>query len=489
MKTLFARLSVAFLAIILLSGGGFYLVDQFSTRMYYEELTQRLNGSIAMYVTGERTLIRQGVVDNQALALLAQQAMIINPTVEVYLLDTEGNILGHAMPPETVLTGHVDLSPVKALIGGDVELPFHGTDPRNLQREKVFSAAEVMDEGQLQGYLYAILGGQKYDELASSIRSSYVRKISLGAMAAILVSAVLIGLLVFNLLTRRLTRLTRNVQQFTSAGFDPAVRIRSDPVDDEIGQLGAAFGRMANKIRQQFEDLKETDRLRRELVSNVSHDLRTPLASMHGYVDTLLLKNDSLTVEERRHYLEIARKHTQRLGQLIGDLFELSKLDSDCVQPSLERFSLAELLHDVSQEFELQAERADIRLVVNTPQSPAMVRADIGLMQRVLENLLRNALKFTPAGGEVSICLEPRPGSLCVAVSDTGCGIQAQDLERIFDRYYHSAQSLAEQEGAAGLGLAIVKRILDLHGSRITVSSTPHKGTRFEFNLPVADAA
>jgi signal transduction histidine kinase len=489
MKTLFARLSAAFLGIILLTGGGFYLVDQFSTRHYYEELTQRLNGSIAMYVTGERQLIEDGVVNHDALALLAQQAMIINPTVEVYLLDTGGRILANALPPESVRTDRVDLGPVRALISGAAEMPLRGTDPRNLDREKVFSAAEVVDNGVVQGYLYAILGGKKYDELASTIRGSYVRKVSLGAMVAIVVAAGLIGLLVFSVLTRRLTRLTRAVQQFTAAGFNPDAAIPIEGVDDEIGQLGQAFGRMADKIQQQFEALKETDQLRRELISNVSHDLRTPLASMHGYVDTLLLKNDVLSSEQRRHYLEIARKHTHRLGQLIGDLFELSKLDAHSVKPTLENFSLAELLHDVSQEFELEAERAGITLSAEAPRQAAMVRADIGLMQRVLENLLRNAIKFTPAGGAVTIRLEPKPGAVSVAVVDTGCGIPDADLEKIFDRFYRSESSASIQETSTGLGLAIVKRILDLHGSRITVTSTVNQGTRFEFDLPAAEAA
>ncbi|HMB60572.1 MAG TPA: hypothetical protein VKN35_11730, partial [Xanthomonadales bacterium] len=130
MKTLFARLSVAFLAIILLSGGGFFLVDQYTTQRYYEELTQRLNGSIAMYVTGERTLIEQGEVNRESLELLAQQAMVINPTVEVYLLDTEGRIVGHTMPPESIQTDRVDLAPVRQLIEGGVDMPFQGTDPR-----------------------------------------------------------------------------------------------------------------------------------------------------------------------------------------------------------------------------------------------------------------------------------------------------------------------------------------------------------------------
>jgi signal transduction histidine kinase len=110
-------------------------------------------------------------------------------------------------------------------------------------------------------------------------------------------------------------------------------------------------------------------------------------------------------------------------------------------------------------------------------------------MQRVLENLLRNALKFTPAGGEVTIRLAPRSGAVNVAVSDTGCGIPPEELDRIFDRFYHSGRNGSERETSAGLGLAIVKRILDLHGSRITVTSTPDQGSRFEFDLPTAEAA
>jgi signal transduction histidine kinase len=463
MKSLFARLSAAFLAIILLTGGGFYAVDQVSNRMYHEELTQRLNGSIAMYVTGERTLIEDGVVNEEALGLLAQQAMVINPTVEIYLLDTQGRIVGHAQPPESVMTDRVDLAPIRQLISGEVDMPFHGVDPRNLARDKVFSASEVVHNDQVQGYLYAILGGQKYDELASSIRGSYVQKVSLGAMLAIGIAAFLIGLLVFSLLTRRLTRLTRNVQNFTASGFETKASIHVDTADDEIGQLGVAFGRMADKIQEQFESLKETDQLRRELVSNVSHDLRTPLASMHGYVDTLLLKNESLSNEERQRYLEITRKHTQRLGQLIGDLFELSKLDAASVNPNLETFSLSELLHDVSQEFELDAERRGISLRIETQQNTALVHADIGLMQRVLENLLRNALKFTPAGGAVTIRLDPRPDAVCVAVSDTGCGIPDDELDRIFERFYRSENTPSP---------------LDVD-----------QGTRFEFDLPLARAA
>jgi len=209
---------------------------------------------------------------------------------------------------------------------------------------------------------------------------------------------------------------------------------------------------------------------------------------MHGYVETLLLKNDSLSDEERLRYLQITRKHSLRLGRLIGDLFELSKLDAASIQPTLESFSLAELLQDVTQEFELEAEKKGVDIDVSAQPDASMVHADIGLMQRVLENLLRNALKYTPEGGSISISLDKRPGCVAVAVADTGCGIAERDLNRIFDRFYRSEQGEEERSNSAGLGLAIVKRILDLHGSRITVSSKLNQGTRFEFDIPAQAA-
>jgi signal transduction histidine kinase len=504
MKSLFAKLSLALFLVVTLLGSGFFLIERYSTQNYYEEITQRLNSSIAMYVTGERQLMEDFVVNHEALSLLAQQAMVINPTVEVFLLDTGGNILAHPFPPESVIQNQVDLSPVKALIDGNVEMPLRGTDPRNLDREKIFSAFPVMHNEVLQGYLYAVLGGAKYDELASAVRHSYVQRVSVGALLSIVLGAFLTGLLVFWLFTRRLSLLTTNVKAFTDSGFgensaepQPGNTLSGQQFDattadhkaDEIGQLEFAFSAMANKLFEQFESLKKTDQLRRELVSNVSHDLRTPLASMHGYVETLLIKNDELSPEKRREYLEIARKHTQRLGELIGDLFELSKLDSASIHPSVEAFSLAELLHDTVHEFGLEAENRNVELTIEAPDDPSVVYADIGLVQRVLENLIRNALKFTPTGGKINIRLDKKPGAVAVAVEDTGCGIAKEDLEHVFDRFYRAENSTQESTNSGGLGLAIVRKILDLHGSRITVNSEVDRGTCFEFDLPTRAAA
>jgi signal transduction histidine kinase len=486
MNTLFAKLSVALLVVVGLMGSAFLIVDRISTRLYYEELTQRLNAPIAMYVTGERTLIENGTPDLGSLGDLARQAMVINPTAEIYLLDVAGNILGHALPEETVIRDRVDLDPVKELIAGTQRMPLHGDDPRSDVSQKVFSAAEVRSNDELQGYLYVVLGGKVYETLANDIDGSYTRQLSIVAILVIVVTTAAIGLLVFGLLTRRLKKLSTELQRVSESGFDLAPNLNTpESRGDEIDQLSRSFVDMSARIQDQLLQLKEDDRLRRELVSNISHDLRTPLSAMQGYLETLLIKGESLSREEWSRYLKTARQHTLRLNELIGDLFELSKLDSATVTPNLEAFSVAELLQDVSQEFELEAEEKNIKLSIDLDSDNAFTVGDIGLIQRVLENLVRNAIHFTPDGGEVTLSISRRPDSVAVAVSDTGCGIPDQDIPRIFDRFYRSEQGDEARSGSSGLGLAIVKRILDLHDSRITVISQVDTGTRFEFELPL----
>ncbi len=489
MRSLLTKLSIALFVIVVLTGSAFFVLDRINTRIYYEELTQRLNAPIAMYVTGQRDLIVDGIPDLDSLADLANHAMVINPTAEIYLLDVSGNILGHALPEDTVIQNRVDLTPVHALIDATGQPPIRGDDPRSSVR-KVFSAAEVRSGDRLEGYLYVVLGGQNYEALASSIGGSYVGTTSFYLAVAIVLFAVLVGLLVFSVLTKRLKSLSADMQRVSASGFElePELAL-PEPGGDEIDQLTRSFITMSAQIQTQIEQLEENDRLRRELVSNISHDLRTPLSAMQGYLETLIIRGESLSDDERQRYLGIARKHARRLGVLIGDLFELSKLDSASVTPNLEAFSLPELVQDVAQEFQLDAESKGIEMVVDLNSTSAFTIGDIGLIQRVLENLVRNAIRFTPDGGTVTLSISERQQAVAVSVSDTGSGIRDKDIPRIFDRFYRAVGGEEARSESSGLGLAIVKRILDLHDSRITVESKVDAGTRFEFELPVFQKA
>jgi two-component system OmpR family sensor kinase len=255
---------------------------------------------------------------------------------------------------------------------------------------------------------------------------------------------------------------------------------------DDIDRLGATFQAMTRRIHQQVQTLQRTDRLRRELVAHVSHDLRTPLAALHGYLETLSLKDTQLTPQDRRRYLDIAVRHSTHLRTLVAELFELAKLDAHETQVHAEAFSLAELVQDVVQKFQLMAHKKQQQLQAQLADDLPFVWADIGLIERVLDNLLQNALQYTAPGGTIKVALTLQGPRIAVQVTDTGQGILPEDLPYIFERFYRAGKGRQDITGGVGLGLAIAKRILELHGSSITVDSPVHGGTTFTFHLPIS---
>jgi len=305
----------------------------------------------------------------------------------------------------------------------------------------------------------------------------------IGAVAFSLLAA----LIVFRFLTRRLRTLCVSIEAFRDSDFSAALQPgERDRAGDEIDLLADVFVQMSERIVGQLHELAQVDARRRELLANVSHDLRTPLASMQGYLETLLLKGDSLTPDERRGYLQIATRHCERLGKLVRDLFELTRLEAHEIRPRLERFPVAELVQDVAQKFELQASKAQQRLVTRIPPNVPAVFADIGMLERVLENLIENAMRHTPAGGTISVGVAASAGVVELRVANTGKGIDADELAHIFDRYYRVDRGEVGDAGHAGLGLAITRRIVELHGGTIRAESEAGAGTHFIVRLPVA---
>ena len=484
-RTLYARLALAVLVLFLAVGCVFTLLMLYTMEMHQQEVSQKLHRDTASYIVAQHDLNIEGEQAQAQVYSLFESLMVVNPNVEVYLVDLDGTITAYSAKPGTVRRMRVDTAPIERFIAGDA-LPIFGDDPRRERGHKIFSAAPVLRDGKPACYLYIITGGERHDSIAAMLRGSYILRLSLWGLAAAIVFAALAGLAVFALLTRRLRWLSNAVRRFERDGRVDASALPA-PVraaGDELDHLNAAFREMAERIAERMGDLEQADRLRRELVANVSHDLRTPLASLQGYLDTVLMKHDALSDKERRTYVEIAARHSRRLGALVAELFELACLDANDRPPECEPFSLEDLAQDVVQEFALQAREAGVRLEISAPSSLPLVYGNIAMIERVLENLLRNALRFTPSGGEVHLRLMPRAEAIGVSLSDTGCGIAPEDLPYIFDRFYqpHSEREVSD---GMGLGLAISRRILELHGSRIEAHSEPQRGASFSFELPV----
>jgi signal transduction histidine kinase len=487
-KSLYSKLAFVFLGLFVIVGALLVVVSVYSTEMYQQEVNQKLNRTLAELIVSEKIVMKDSLVNEAGLKDVFSMLMVINPSIEVYLLDPQGKILSFSAEPGKVKRNHIGIEPITRFLRGTEPFPIFGDDPRSPDGKKVFTAARIPKDGRLQGYLYVILGGETYDSVMQKVQGSYILRLSLWVTFGSLLVAATAGLVLFGWLTRRLKRLTEAMKAYSDGGAFERLDLpepRSEKRTDEIDRLVAIFHQMAGKIEGQVASLRQMDSLRRELVANVSHDLRTPLATLQGYIETLLMREDALSSEERRQYLQIAIAHCARLGKLVTGLFDLAKLEAQDMSVQREPFSIGELVQDVVQKFQLPAQEKGIGFTTNLGPEIPFVFADIGLIVRVLENLIENALRYTPGGGTVSVLLDPRPSSVAITVSDTGCGIANEDLPRIFARFYRVDRSRKAGTGHAGLGLAIVKKILELHGSDIQVHSTLNVGTSFTFSLPI----
>jgi two-component system, OmpR family, sensor kinase len=494
-NTLYGKLAAVLFGLFCVIGAVAVALTLYSTRLYYQEVSQKLNRTLAERMVSEQVLMEEGRVNDARLKDIFHQLMVINPSIELYLLDPQGAILTFSAPAEKIKRQRVSLDPLERFLSGTEDFPILGDDPRDITRRKVFSVFPIETlGGSLEGYLYIILGGEEFDSVMQMLEESHILRLSVWTVGAILVLTLLAGLLCLKLLMRRLNALASAMETFRRAELVAQLDV-SSPADaepsttrwgDDIDQLETTFSHMTRLIRQQVHQLMETDQLRRELVANVSHDLRTPVTSLRGYLETLLMKEGALSVQERQQYLEIAVTQSTKLGELIGELFELAKLNSQEVKPRLESFSMGELVQDVVQKLRVIVDTKRVTLQLKQGDALPFVVADIGLIERVLDNLIENALRHTSPGGRVTVLLSLKNEGIMVQVTDTGCGIPPDELPHVFDRYYRGSRTQSAGENGAGLGLAITKRILELHGSAIEVQSVVGQGTTFSFRLAVA---
>ncbi len=490
-KSLYSKLAAVVLVLFSLVAILMVTLLIYATGMYHQEVDQKLNVDLAENIVKEKILIKDGRIDRDALEQIFHMLMVINPSIELYLLDSTGKILEYSAAPGKVKRESVSLIPLNELMAGDISLPLFGDDPRNPDGQKVFSAAPIHQDGKLEGYLYVILEGEKYDSIAHKFQDSFILKVSSWLIVGAVAVTGIIGLLIFDLLTRRLRKLAAGMDEFKRgehlANIDLPYEKETVTPGDEIDNLSRTFREMALRIEEQIMQLQKNDLMRRELVANVSHDLRTPLATLKAYIETMQLKDFDWSLSERQKYLEIAGKHCQRLSSLVDDLFELASLDAQETNLDLEPFNIAELIQDVVQNYELPAQKKSITLVSNIEKGHSFVIGDIGLVERVLENLISNALRHTPEGGTVSVILNPTDDYMNVQVLDTGDGIPEDALPHIFDRFYkiENKEDISASLSGFGLGLAIAKRIMDLHGGDLEVDSELHAGTCFTFSFPI----
>ena len=395
------RLALVVVSLLMLCAVAVCAVQLHSSAQYGNAMVQRLSSGLAQQIVAREPLLdAHGEVNRQTLKSLFDRLMTFNPSVELYLLSPDGDLLADAAPPGHIQRQRIDMAPVQAFLTGSAS-PVYGDDPRSPDGRKVFSAAPLRVDGQLRGYLYIILQGETFNQLAADAWQKTLWSIVLWTLLLVALFGLLAGGLAWFWVTRPVRLLTAQV---AASGQDSISAIKT---------LAAR-----NKVRH-----------------------------------------------------------------LSQQLFELARLEHGGIKPQRERFAMGELISDVAQKFELTARTREVNLHIDVPGPLPLINADVSMIERVVTNLLDNAMRHTPVGGEIRLAVWQENQQLQVEVADNGAGVDAALRDDLFQRP-SALSTQASREDRGGLGLLIVKRMLELHGGDIRLVESV-SGARFRFFVPL----
>jgi len=429
--------------------------------------------------------------------------VLYEPDTQLYVLAPDGTVLASSGQARLAPGFRVSIAPVLAAMQVAKQAPGRtpfvmGDDPERMDADAVVAAEPLGERAAIapSGYLYLVAhrdSGSRWGALRSSFAVP-----SLALIALIVGFATVLATLVIASITRPLQRLTAAVSTLSERGLEAGstgdtASLLPRAGHDELGRLTAAFEMMLATVRRQWDALRRLDRFRREGVSNLSHDLRSPLTATAACLETLDARWASDAAREQdRALLEVALRNTRNAARLVQSLGDLAKLDEPEFRLNPVMVDVGELLDDIRLRFAERAAQRGVTLRTDSPDAAAPTphaTLDIELFERAVANLVDNALKFCPPGSTVTLAAQRVGGGVEVRVQDDGPGIAPHELPHLFDRYFRGRSNVAPAtgEGGHGLGLAIVKRIVDLHGGEVAAASAPGGGTRLVLRLPSAD--
>jgi signal transduction histidine kinase len=424
--------------------------------------------------------------------------VLYEPDSQLYLLDAQGTVLATSGQAKLAPGFKVALGPVQQAAGSEPMPYVMGDDPEHMNADAVIAArtlrrAVIRNEG-VAGYLYLVCQKPALPEgRIEALRSSFALPL-LGLIIALVALTTALAAWIVGVVTRPLRRLSQAVAAVAREGLEAGApgtlpgHWPQDEAKDEFGQLSQGFRSMLDALRRQWEALRRLDHFRREGVSNLSHDLRSPLTATAACLETLDARfaNDAARVDDRQ-LLEVALRNTRNAARLVQSLGDLAQLDEPQFALKREKLDVAELLGDIALRFEARAAAQGVALTLAPAgDAPTVASLDIELFERAIANLVDNALKFCAAGSRITLRAQRDGDAVQVSVADSGAGIAEAELPHLFDRFYQARQSVAPAtgEGGKGLGLAIVKRIAELHGGSVAVQSRPGQGTTVTLSLP-----
>lgn len=386
---------------------------------------------------------------------------------EAWVIDNSGKVLA-ASADHIHCEGNVlEATDLQQLKSGQVSL--RRGQSQFFQEAVIRAAAPVLEQGKFIGavILYTPVAG---------INDTFAKMRELQSGTAILgiILSVILGFFLSRYITRPLREVSQVARRIAEGDFEERVRIKSR---DELGQLGETF----NYMTQQLEDY---EKMRREFVANVSHELRSPLTSIQGFMDALI-EGKSRDEQEKVKYLSIIQKETNRLSKLVNELLDLSRFDAQVVHFDMEAFPITTVINRATASLKPQLDEKNLTVKTVIPKDLPNCYGDEDRIEQVVHNLLQNAIRYSPKGEKILISARLLIDELLVEIADNGPGIPREELPRVWERFSRVDKARSRGKGGTGLGLAIVEEIIKKHGGQVTVESEPGEGAVFGFTLPI----
>lgn len=489
MKTrfnLFGRIIILIFLLITVLSCLFIVFTYLTTRDFYQSSTQLVNKDVAGHIAKFASPFQDSGINKQTADSVFYNAMVLNPSIEVYFLDTTGKIMYYQSPDSTIKLWKIPLENIKKYIASNGSNYIKAQDPKQPDVQKVFSAAEVINNGKKVGYIYVILTGNEYNNATHMLFGSHATSFAVMALCVIIILSIVLSYWYINRLQRNFKKIIAVLNIYMNGDFN----VRFDLNDkDEFAPITNSFNRMATLLSYNIERLKQTEQERKDFIATISHDLRTPLSVAKGYAETALDKmhHGEINKPEIDEFIQLVHKKLQQIEIMVQDLFELSKMESVHFTPNKEPFIFSEILKEMISVYEKRAIEKNIQLACNVPADMIWINADIRMMERVIQNLLDNAIKYTPANGFIHVQLAERNNLLELRFENNGNVLSDDILNWINLTAPSTTFSTNHKPANTGLGLLIVKKILELHQYSFRVESDQHNKISFIIQMQKAN--
>lgn len=481
--SIFRRITIMVFLLITILGVLFIAITYLSTKHYHQASTQLLNKDVAAHIAKFTSPFDKNGINKQKADSVFKDAMVISPSAEVYFLDTAGKVIAFHAPEKDIRLWKVPLNNLQTYIRDSGKNYIKAPDPKDPGNSKIFSASEVVESGAKLGYIYVILGSKESENIIDVLLSSHISNLAIKTFIAIILLSIVISFIYLNRIRRSFNRMIDVLERFEQGDFTARFDIKKE---DELAPVTEAFNKMADLLSSNIQKLTKSEQERKDFIATISHDLRTPLSIARGFTETLLIKGEGheLNPQQRKEYVQLVLFKIEQVEVMVKQLFELSKMEAVEFNAAPEPFVLSEIVQETVNTFQLMAQEKTIDLRCTQCQYHVWIKADIGMMERVVQNLMDNAVKSTPAGGNVYIALTVEGNELNFAIKNTGDALP-EDLVYWINNFKGKANLFVNRPAKLGLGLLIVQKALHMHGSSLKAYTMPAGGNIFTFSLPI----